>query len=151
MGRKPDQLTPKQKLYAELVHSGHSQRTAYIQAYDADPNGKPHNQRVEANRVFRMPAVQTELKRLTDEERAAAVMSKSAKKARLMEIAERILSEGITKQGLLLPSAAATAAKIYEVVARLDGDFGDAESGTQETHLSRLRRALTKKSQRNVL
>ncbi len=150
MGREADKLTPKQKLFAELVHNGDSQRAAYVTAYDANPAGSAQAQRVQANRVYRMPSVQTELKRLTDEERAAAVMSKSAKKARLMEIAERILSEGITKQGLLLPSAAATAAKIIEVIARLDGDFGDAESGTQETHLTRLRRALSKRSQGNV-
>ena len=150
MGRTPDKLTDKQKLFAELVHSGHSQRTAYVTAYEADPNGSAQSQRVQANRVYRMPAVQTELKRLTEEERAAAVMSKSAKKARLLELAERIEREGVNKQGLLLPSAAATAAKIYEVCARLDGDFGEAESGAQESHLTRLRRALSKRSQGNV-
>lgn len=145
MGRKANQLTPKQKLFAELVHSGHSQRTAYVQAYDADPKGSAHNQRVQANRVYRMPSVQAELKRLTEEERAAAVMSKAAKKARLLELAERIEREGVNKQGLLLPAAASTAAKIYEVIARLDGDFGDVDSAAQESHLSRLRRALSKK------
>ncbi len=149
MPAEPGRLTNKQKAFAALIHNGTSQLKSYRSAYDTETTNDD-SARVQANRIFRMPSVQKELKRLVEEERAASVMSKSVKKTRLIEIAERILREGTDKTGKLLPSAAATATKIYEVVARLDGDFGDVEAGSTESHLSRLRKALSRKPDNNI-
>ena len=146
MSKKAGQLNKRQAHFAALVHSGSSQLKAYKLAYEAKTTNAD-SLRVQANRVFRMPAVQDELKRLVEQERDAAVMSKSAKKARLAEIAERILREGTDKNGRLLPSSAATAVKIYEILAKLDGDYQDGETGSTETHLARLKRVLSRKGE----
>ena len=144
MSKQAGLLNKRQAHFAALIHSGSSQLQAYKIAYEAKTKNAD-SLRVQANRVFRMQAVQDELNRLVKEERNAAVMSKSAKKARLAEIAERILLEGVDKTGRLQPSAAATAVKIYEILAKLDGDYQDGETGSTESHLSRLKRVLSKK------
>ena len=145
-GRRP-RLTSKQKSFARMLHTGSSQLEAYRSSYDVSPTAKVNALRVAASTLFKKRLVQEELKRLDELDKNAevisAVMSKTAKKSRFAEIAERVLREGVDKRGFLLPSAAATAIKAYETIARMDGDFADAENEAAETHLDRLRRALS--------
>src|SRR4051812_34367070 len=59
-----DQLTPKQRSFAELVANGHSYAAAYRLSYDT--SGTPRTIYVEASRVANDPKISNAIARLRD-------------------------------------------------------------------------------------
>lgn len=141
-------LTKKMRHYCQLYQTCTSQAEAYKVAYDVGPNCSPHSIRVQAAKLHSKPQVQEELKRLAKIAEDNARISRGAKVSLALSIAERILREGVTKEGKLLPGSANTALKALEYASKVEGDFTDADNEANETHLDRLRNAL-KRSQGN--
>lgn len=138
--------TKKQRDFAELIFVGTSQADAYAATHDVKEDIAKRTLCTLGHRLFKNPKVQAELKRL----RASAVnqplLDKDTKVSKLLALAERMEREGVNKQGLLLPSAAAAIKSIYELVARLDGDLKSEAEESQESHLTRLQNALMRKN-----
>ena len=142
-------LTKKMKHYCLMYQTCTSQMAAYRIAYDVE-TASDASVRVQAAKLHNKPQVQTELKRLAKLAEDNARISRGSKVSLALGIAERVLSEGVTKDGKLLSSSAGVALKALEYASKVEGDFTDADNESNETHLSRLRAALSKKSQGNI-
>ena len=136
-------LTKKMANYCQLYQTCVSQAEAYKIAYDVGATATNHSIRVQAAKLHNKPQVQAELKRLASQAEENARISRGAKVSLALSIAERILREGVSKTGALLPSSAGIALKALEYASKVEGDFTDADNESNESHLSRLREALT--------
>ena len=138
-----DLPTAKQAEFAKQVFLGSTLRGAYLTAY-GQKNASMNSVDRLAYAVYRNKTVQKELGRLRKEAITQVIMEKEAKIALLLVNIERMMVEGVDKNGRMMPSAMASITKTMELVAKLDGDLNSETTVNITTHKQRLQKALAK-------